>query len=81
MGLSNEFRTIALDFRGHGRSGKTEPGHPFGQYARDVLTFLERLEPDRVVLVGWPMGALISWEYIYQFGTDRRRRSPRSYRP
>lgn len=73
MGLSNEYRTIAFDFRGHGRSEKTELGHTFGQYARDVQTFLEQLELDRVVLVGWSMGALISWEYIHQFGTDRLR--------
>ena len=73
MGLSNDFRTIAVDFRGHGRSEKTELGHTIGQYARDVQTVLERLELDRVVLVGWSMGALISWEYIHQFGTDRLR--------
>ena len=72
-GLSNEFRTIAVDFRGHGRSEKTELGHTFGQYARDVQTILEQLELEQVVLVGWSMGALISWEYIHQFGTDRLR--------
>lgn len=73
MGLSDEFRAIAVDFRGHGRSEKTELGHTFGQYARDVQSFLEELELDRVVLVGWSMGAIISWEYIHQFGTDRLR--------
>lgn len=73
MGLSNEFRTIAVDFRGHGRSEKTELGHSISQYARDVQTFLEQLELDQVVLVGWSMGAIISWEYIHQFGTGRLR--------
>jgi pimeloyl-ACP methyl ester carboxylesterase len=52
MGLSDEYRTIAVDFRGHGRSEKTELGHTFDQYAHDVQTFLEQLELDRVVLVG-----------------------------
>jgi pimeloyl-ACP methyl ester carboxylesterase len=70
-GLSNEFRAIAVDFRGHGRSEKTDLGHTFGQYARDVQAFLKQLELDQVVLVGWSMGALISWEYVHQFGTDR----------
>ncbi|ELZ32436.1 alpha/beta hydrolase [Halogeometricum pallidum JCM 14848] len=73
MGLSNEYRTIAVDFRGHGRSEKSELGHTLGQYTRDVQTVLEELDLDRIVLVGWSMGALISWEYIHQFGTDRLR--------
>jgi pimeloyl-ACP methyl ester carboxylesterase len=73
MGLSNEFRAIAVDFRGHGRSEKTELGHSFRQYARDVGAFLEQLELEGVVLAGWSMGALISWEYVHQFGTDRLR--------
>lgn len=73
MGLSDEFRTIAVDFRGHGRSEKTELGHTFGQYARDVRAFLERTGIDGAVLVGWSMGAIVSWEYVHQFGTDQLR--------
>jgi len=46
MGLSSEFRTIAVDFRSHGRSEKIELGHTFDQYVRDVQTFLEQLELD-----------------------------------
>lgn len=72
-GLSNEYRTIAVDFRGHGRSEKTELGHTVGQYARDVQTFLKEMGLDRIVLVGWSMGAIVSWEYVHQFGTDRLR--------
>lgn len=70
VGLSDEFRTIAVDFRGHGRSEKTELGHTFGQYARDVRAFLDRTGIHGAVLVGWSMGAIVSWEYIHQFGTD-----------
>ena len=70
-GLSDEFRAIAVDFRGHGRSEKTDRGHTFGQYARDVQAVLEGLDLETVVLAGWSMGALISWEYVRQFGTDR----------
>jgi len=72
-GLSDEYRTVALDFRGHGRSEKTELGHTVAQYARDVQAFLEQQELDGVVLVGWSLGALVSWEYVDQFGTDRIR--------
>ena len=70
-GLSETKRPLALDFRGHGRSEKTELGHTVPQYARDLRAFLEELGLDDVVLVGWSMGALVSWEYVDQFGTDR----------
>ena len=73
VGLSDKFRTVALDFRGHGRSEKTETGHTFPQHARDLRAFLEQLDLTDVVLVGWSMGALVSWEYVDQFGTEQIR--------
>ncbi|WP_306057359.1 alpha/beta fold hydrolase [Natronococcus wangiae] len=72
-GLSEPYRPIALDFRGHGRSSKTETGHTVAQYARDVHSVLRQLDLDDVVLVGWSMGASVAWEYVDQFGTDRLR--------
>lgn len=71
--LSDEYRTLAVDFRGHGRSEKTDLGHTVAQYARDVHTFLELHDLDDVVLVGWSMGALVSWDLVDQFGTGRIR--------
>ena len=72
-GLSNEYRTVAFDFRGQGRSEKTELGHTLPQYAQDLHVFLEQLDLDDVVLVGWSLGALVSWEYVNQFGTEQIR--------
>jgi pimeloyl-ACP methyl ester carboxylesterase len=68
-GLSNEYRAMAVDFRGHGRSEKTEAGHTVSQYARDVEAFLDQRDLTDVVLVGWSLGALVAWEYVKQFGT------------
>ncbi|WP_232688043.1 alpha/beta fold hydrolase [Halobacterium zhouii] len=73
VGLSEEFHTVALDFRGHGRSEKTETGHTLPQHARDLQVFLEQLNLTDVAVVGWSMGALVSWEYVNQFGTERIR--------
>lgn len=73
VGLSEEFRTVALDFRGHGRSEKTETGHTLPQHARDLRAFLEQLDLTDVAVIGWSMGALVSWEYVDQFGTERIR--------
>ncbi len=72
-GLSDEHRTIAVDFRGHGRSEKTELGHIVAQYARDIHSFVEQRDLEDVVLVGWSLGALVSWDYVDQFGTERIR--------
>ena len=71
--MSASYRTVAVDFRGHGRSEKTELGHTIQHYAEDVRSFLEQLGLDDVILVGWSMGAVVSWEYVHQFGTDRIR--------
>lgn len=69
--LSDTYRTIAFDFRGHGRSEKTELGHTVAQYARDLHTFVEQRGLSDAVFVGWSMGAFVSWEYVDQFGTER----------
>lgn len=72
-GLSDEHRALAFDFRGQGRSEKTELGHTLPQYAQDLHAFLGQLDLDNVVLVGWSLGALVSWDYVDQFGTERIR--------
>ncbi len=72
-GLSDEHRAVAVDFRGHGRSEKTDLGHTVAQYARDIHAFLTQRDLENVVIVGWSLGALVSWEYVDQFGTERIR--------
>ncbi|WP_231184603.1 alpha/beta hydrolase [Haladaptatus sp. DYF46] len=69
--LSDDYRIIALDYRGHGRSEKTETGHTVPQYARDLHAFLGHRDLHDVILVGWSMGALVSWEYLDRYGADR----------
>ncbi len=69
--VGEQCRAITLDFRGHGRSAKPDAGHTVPEYAADVHAFLEKLELQDVVLVGWSMGAFVIWEYVKQFGCDR----------
>ncbi|WP_458207541.1 alpha/beta fold hydrolase [Haladaptatus sp. NG-SE-30] len=68
-GLSDEYRTLAFDFRGHGRSEKTEAGHTIRQYAHDLHAFLDQRDLDEAILVGWSLGVLVSWEYVDRYGT------------
>lgn len=69
--LAEDHEPIAVDFRGHGRSEKTPRGHTLPTYASDLEAFLERMGLEDVVLVGWSMGALVGWEYVDRYGTDR----------
>lgn len=69
--IAEDHRPVVLDFRGHGRSAKSETGHTLPTYAADLEAFLESQGFDDIVLVGWSMGSLVAWEYIDHFGTDR----------
>lgn len=70
VGLGEDYRAIALDFRGHRRSEVPETGHTLPQHARDLRALLEQLDLTDVAIVGWSMGALVSWEYVDRFGTE-----------
>jgi pimeloyl-ACP methyl ester carboxylesterase len=69
--LSAGHRVIAVDFRGHGQSPACDHGHTVAQYARDVHHLIEQLALDDVVLVGWSMGSIVTWQYLRQFGLHR----------
>ena len=69
--LSADHRVITIDFRGHGQSPACDHGHTVAQYARDVHELIEHLSLDEVVLVGWSMGSIVTWQYLRQFGVHR----------
>ncbi len=67
--LSAGNRVIAVDLRGHGDSENAEAGHTIPQYARDMRQFIDALQLQRPVLLGWSMGGFVVFDYIRQFGT------------
>ncbi|HUI60098.1 MAG TPA: alpha/beta hydrolase [Steroidobacteraceae bacterium] len=67
-GLSERFRLIALDLRGHGRSSMTLEDQTVPSYARDLRAFIDALGLREFIGVGWSMGALVWWDYYLQFG-------------
>jgi pimeloyl-ACP methyl ester carboxylesterase len=56
--LSKQFRVIAMDSRGHGRSGKPLDQVSYGMsMVADVVRLLDRLEVKKAHFIGFSMGA------------------------
>ncbi len=60
--FARDWRAIALDLRGHGRSGKPPGPYSVGQFADDVAGFIRQVADAPVHLVGWSMGGMIAFE-------------------
>ncbi|SEI62662.1 Pimeloyl-ACP methyl ester carboxylesterase [Bhargavaea ginsengi] len=69
--LSNEFRVVAYDLRGHGQSDRTGQGLTLRRFAQDLDELMEHLGLDEVTLAGHSMGASTGFEYIRNYSTDR----------
>lgn len=70
--LSRQHCVYSWDARAHnGQELTTNTPATVQRMAQDLRNMLQRFELFDVTLVGHSMGALTSWEYIRQFGTDR----------
>ncbi|MGW8482754.1 alpha/beta fold hydrolase [Microbacterium sp. NPDC055903] len=59
--LETEATTIAVDQRGHGRSGKPQAGYTADAFADDVVAVLDALGLERAVIAGHSLGARNAW--------------------
>lgn len=73
-GLSDRYRVIAVDMRGHGLSEKVNHGYKIQRLAKDVHDVLEALDLDGVALLGHSMGCSVIWCYYDLFGKERLER-------
>lgn len=64
-----DFDSHAPDLPGHGELAAAEPSLTAAAQTLSVL--LEARDLNKVVLVGWSMGAAVAWQYIEQFGASR----------
>ncbi|MFU1783296.1 alpha/beta fold hydrolase [Haloarcula japonica] len=70
--LTEDFRLIAPDNRGHGESDKPHDAYADSDlWARDLDAVFAELDVDDAVLVGWSYGGLAVLDYLDAFGTDR----------
>ena len=67
------YRVIALDPRGQGKSEKPTFGYYASRRARDIWELLEHLDTEPVVLAGWSLGVQEVVVTAKEFGADRIR--------
>jgi pimeloyl-ACP methyl ester carboxylesterase len=63
--LDDEYRVIAIDCRGHGKSDKPHDPEKYGaEMAADVIRLLDHLHIERAHLVGYSLGAGITFKLL-----------------
>jgi pimeloyl-ACP methyl ester carboxylesterase len=63
--LAKEYRVIAPDFRGHGKSDKPHDPKKYGnQMAEDVVRLLDHLKVKKAHVVGYSMGAIVAGKLL-----------------
>ena len=64
--LPTDVRAVAVSLRGHGDAGQPAAGYDLTSLAADVVSLLEQLELDEVVLVGHSLGAAVALQVARQ---------------
>jgi len=64
----NGFRCIAYDQRGCGRSDQPFRGYDYCTLADDLAALIERLDLDKVILVGHSLGCGVITQYLADYG-------------
>jgi len=71
--LSQGFRVVAHDRRGHGRSSQVSEGHDMDHYAADTSAVVEHLDLTNAVHVGHSTGGGQVARYVAKFGQPQNR--------
>ncbi len=70
-GLSDRYRVIALDLRGHGLSDKPDFGYRISRLAADLNEFMVGLDLNTINLLGHSAGCSVIWCHWGLFGANR----------
>ncbi|MCH8981268.1 alpha/beta hydrolase [candidate division KSB1 bacterium] len=66
-GLSDSFRLIVPDLRGHGNSSAPEHGYTIRDYVSDIKDLIDQLELPKVHLIGLSLGGAIATEFSVDY--------------
>ncbi|MCB0686101.1 MAG: alpha/beta hydrolase [Saprospiraceae bacterium] len=62
--ISRQFQCIAPDLPGYGQSGSGGSRSTLGNYVKDLITFIEKLGIDKLIMVGHSMGAQLALQLV-----------------
>ena len=69
--LQDDFRLVAVDLRGHGRSDKPEDAYTDAEHwAADIHAVVDEVALEEPILVGWSVGAGWIADYLSVYGTN-----------
>ncbi|MGI8761416.1 MAG: alpha/beta fold hydrolase [Jatrophihabitantaceae bacterium] len=69
LDLSERYRVITIDLRGHGCSDKPWGRYDYALFCRDLQALMTGLQLADVTLIGWSMGGHIALKYVHTVGT------------
>ena len=69
-GLSDRFRVITFDLRGHGESERPDHGYRVARYAMDLRTVIDEVAGPPAHVLGHSMGCCVLWSYFDLFAGD-----------
>lgn len=70
--LAEDYRLVAMDMRGHGRSEKPHDGYADSTlWADDLHAVIQALNLQAPVLCGWSYGPLVILDYLRRYGDER----------
>lgn len=65
--FSNNYRMIAVDTRGHGKSPRGDAPFTMNQFVEDLSNLLKKLELSQVILLGFSDGANIAMKFAIKY--------------
>ncbi|MEO0971761.1 MAG: alpha/beta hydrolase, partial [Pseudomonadota bacterium] len=69
--LGEQWHVVVPDLRGHGASSPLAPDQGFETLVSDLHQLLRALDLRRAVVVGWSMGAMLSWALADEDSDER----------
>jgi pimeloyl-ACP methyl ester carboxylesterase len=65
--LAKQYKVIAMDSRGHGRSTRDAQVYSYGLMAKDVIALMDHLKIDKASIVGWSDGGIIGLDIAMNY--------------
>lgn len=65
--LSQRFRVLTYDVRGHARSGRPASGYSITEFAHDLAGLLDHVDAEQAVILGTSMGGTIAQRFILDY--------------